>query len=135
MASLSTDGLCPCGSSERYIECCGLFIDLAAVPATAEQLMRSRYSAYVRLREDYLLHTWHASTRPADLGLRDTAAVKWLGLKILRAEQGNAQQPQAEVEFVARYTINGKAERLHETSQFIREGDKWFYVDGKIIPK
>src|SRR4030065_912312 len=79
---------CPCKSGQAYAVCCGAFIDHDALPATAEQLMRSRYTAYVLAREDYLLHTWHGSTRPAQLGLQDAGPVKWLGLKGLGGEKG-----------------------------------------------
>ena len=94
--------------------------------------MRSRYCAYVFGREDYLLRTWHASTRPSEVGLLSTASVKWLGLRILETQRGESQDAQAYVEFVARYAINGKAERLHETSRFILEAQLWFYVDGDL---
>lgn len=121
---------CPCGSGTPFDRCCGPRLDGTAPAPTAEALMRSRYSAYVQLREDYLLATWHATTRPAELGLaRDTPA-KWLGLEVRRHEQADADH--ASVEFVARYKIKGRAHRLHETSRFVREGGQWFYVDGDV---
>lgn len=95
--------------------------------------MRSRYSGYVHDRHDYLLRTWHPSTRPATLDAHETGTVRWLGLKILRAEAGGPDDTQGVVEFVARYKIAGKAHRLHEISRFAREGGQWFYVDG-IMP-
>jgi SEC-C motif-containing protein len=125
---------CPCGSGSGYVLCCGAFIDNGALPVTAEQLMRSRYSAYVLAREDYLLRTWHGSTRPAQLDLQNAGPVKWLGLKILRTEAGGANDREAVVEFVARYQVNGRAERLHEISRFVREAGQWLYVDGRIAP-
>lgn len=125
---------CPCGSGQAYAACCGAFIDNRALPATAEQLMRSRYSAYVLAREDYLLRTWHGSTRPAYLGLLEAGPVKWLGLKILRCEAGGLGDREAIVEFVARYQVNGRAERLHETSRFLCVAGRWLYVDGRIAP-
>lgn len=95
--------------------------------------MRSRYTAYVERREDYLLTTWHASTRPAELGLAGDAPTKWLSLEVLRHEQTEADRAVvAIVEFVARYKINGRAHRLHETSRFVREDGCWFYVDGDL---
>lgn len=75
---------CPCGGSKTYTACCGRYIDGAETPPTAEALMRSRYTAYTLLREDYLLATWHASTRPSQLKLDDQANVKWLGLQVKR---------------------------------------------------
>lgn len=120
---------CPCDSGAAYAACCGRYVDDGIVPATAEQLMRSRYAAYVLRREDYLLRTWHASTRPPALHLADSPA-KWLGLKVLRTEAGNAEDSEGVVEFVARYKVGGKAARLHESSRFVREGGRWLYVDG-----
>jgi SEC-C motif-containing protein len=120
---------CPCGSGHDFADCCGRYVGGNEAAPTAEALMRSRYSAYVLGREDYLLYTWHASTRPASLGLADEAATKWLGLEVKRHESsGDA----AIVEFVARYKVGGRAHRLHETSRFIHEGGKWFYVDGDM---
>ena len=124
----------PCGSGQAYAVCCGAFIDNGALPATAERLMRSRYSAYVLAREDYLLRTWHGSTRPAQLGLQDAGPVKWLSLKILRCEAGGVDDREGIVEFMARYQVNGRAERLHEVSRFVRDASQWLYVDGRIAP-
>lgn len=93
--------------------------------------MRSRYCAYVLKNEDYLLRTWHASTRPRELGLHSGAPVKWLGLKVV-STQAPVSANEAQVEFVARYAVNGKAERLHENSRFIFENGRWFYVEGVL---
>ena len=92
--------------------------------------MRSRYTAYTLGREDYLLATWHAATRPASLGLAEEAPAKWLGLEVRRHEEQDAKH--ATVEFVARYKVRGRAHRLHETSRFVREDGRWFYVDGDL---
>jgi SEC-C motif-containing protein len=128
-----TEPVCPCGSGQAYAVCCGAYIDNGALPATAERLMRSRYSAYVLAREDYLLRTWHGSTRPAQLGLQHAGPVKWLGLTLLRSEAGGVDDREGVVEFVARYQINGRAERLQEVSRFVREAKQWLYVDGQIL--
>jgi SEC-C motif-containing protein len=92
--------------------------------------MRSRYTAYALRREDYLLGTWHPDTRPAALGLEDESGRKWLGLEIKRHEQ--PEPDRALVEFVARYKVAGRAYRLHEVSRFVREAERWLYVDGDI---
>ena len=92
--------------------------------------MRSRYSAYVLVREEYLLRTWHPSTRPDHLDFSDAKAMIWLGLKIVRAEAGGPHDQQGVVEFVARYKVGGKAHRMVETSRFVRESSQWFYLDG-----
>jgi SEC-C motif domain protein len=100
------------------------------LPETAEQLMRSRYSAYVLGLMDYVHQTWHAGTRPAREELASDPATKWLGLDVKKhVSDGN----NATVEFVARYKLGGRAHRLHEISNFVREDGKWFYVDGKIF--
>lgn len=134
---------CPCGGAApnqksgarapRYAQCCGRFIDDAAVPATALELMCSRYTAYVLGDEAYLRATWAPETCPADLDV-DPAAVgapRWLGLAIKRHEQRD--DTHAIVEFVARYKTGGRAFRLHETSRFTRgEDGRWRYVDGDV---
>jgi len=121
---------CPCGSSKPYTECCARYIEGGTPAPTAEALMRSRYTAYTQLKEDYLLASWHPSTRPAALGLADEAPTKWLGLEVKRHAQQDAEH--AIVEFVARYKVNGRAHRLHEVSCFVQETGRWFYVDGDI---
>jgi SEC-C motif-containing protein len=121
---------CPCGSGKPYAVCCGHFIESNEPAPTAETLMRSRYTAYTLLREDYLLATWHTSTRPASLGLAADAATKWIGLEVKHHEQQDTDH--AIVEFVARYKVNGRAHRLHEVSRFVREDGRWFYVDGDV---
>lgn len=89
--------------------------------------MRSRYSAFVRGDEAYLLASWHPTTRPAALDL--DAAQRWLGLEVKRHEITGADS--ALVEFVARSRQGGgRAQRLHEISRFVREDGRWFYVDG-----
>ncbi|RJF97127.1 YchJ family protein [Noviherbaspirillum saxi] len=118
---------CPCGGT-AYGSCCGRFIDGGDNAPSADLLMRSRYSAYVLHDDAYLKATWHASTRPADAVAQDDETT-WLGLEVRRhVPDGDA----ATVEFVARYKIGGRAHRLHEISRFVREGGKWFYVDGSF---
>lgn len=93
--------------------------------------MRSRYSAYAMGLRDYLLSTWHPDTRPDALDLDDTPGMKWLGLKVKRhADGGNGT---AVVEFVARFKVGGaSAQRMHETSCFVRLDGRWMYVDGEV---
>lgn len=130
---------CPCGSGQAYADCCGRHLETREPAPTALALMRSRYTAYTLGREDYLLRTWHPSTRPATLGLEQTpglehtAALKWLGLKILGTEAGGAEDGTGVVEFVARSKIHGRAQRLHERSRFVKEDGRWLYVDGEIV--
>ena len=89
--------------------------------------MRSRYSAFVLCDEPYLLATWHESKRPRAVEFASNQ--KWLGLTIVDSDA--TETTVAEVEFIARYRIGGgSAARLHERSRFVKEGDRWFYVDG-----
>mgnify|MGYP001572661587 FL=1 len=119
---------CPCGLPHSYEDCCDRYLSGNAPAPTAEALMRSRYAAYTLALEPYLLATWHPDTRPAALGLDAKLRPKWLGLQVKRHQQTDATH--AEVEFVARYKIDGRAFRLHETSRFIREDGRWYYLDG-----
>ena len=121
---------CPCGSGKAFAECCDRYLEGDVAAPTAEALMRSRYTAYTLQNEDYLLATWHASMRPLQLGLAEEAPTKWIGLDVKRHEQQDENR--AIVEFVARYKVNGRAHRLHETSRFVREDGRWYYVDGDI---
>lgn len=123
------DEACPCGSGATYVACCGP-LHAGAAAADAERLMRSRYSAYVRGLDAYLLATWDADTRPAALALDAEPRPRWLGLTVIAYQPLDADH--ATVEFAARYKCNGRALRLHETSRFRRTGGRWFYVDGEI---
>lgn len=125
---------CPCGRTSTknkpiaYADCCGRFIEhFESTPAPdAEHLMRSRYSAFVLENASYLQATWHTSQRPADLDFE--AGAKWLGLQVKAFQPTSADT--AEVEFVARFRVGGRAVRLHERSRFVREDGRWLYVDG-----
>jgi SEC-C motif domain protein len=123
------DAACPCGRPLRYAACCGRWHagpEHLQAPS-AEALMRSRYSAYVRGLADYLLQTWHPRTRPPALA-PDDPALRWLGLEVRRCQR--IDDDHAVVEFVARSKTGGRAHRLHETSRFERLDGRWVYVDG-----
>ena len=119
---------CPCGSGLPLSACCGRYhagaLHLQAPDAQA--LMRSRYSAYVLDRIDYLLATWHPSTRPASLEPNEPG-LRWLGLDVRSHRQQDAEH--ATVEFVARSKLGGRAHRLCETSRFVCEDGRWYYLD------
>ena len=125
---------CPCGRQDArrrplaYADCCGRYLDHGdqAPAPDAESLMRSRYTAFVRERADYLRATWHPEHCPATLDF--DPATKWLGLEV--REHRATGPDQAEVEFVARYRLGGRAVRLHERSRFVRQEGRWVYVDG-----
>lgn len=93
--------------------------------------MRARYTAYVMGLEDYLLASWHPSTRPACLDLKSPPQPQWIGLQI----KSHCQQlgGHATVEFIACYKLNGRAYRMQENSRFVEHDGKWFYVDGEQI--
>jgi SEC-C motif-containing protein len=135
---LPDDARCPCLSGETYGACCGRFhVGLAAggpdtvTAPTAEALMRSRYAAFAVGDADYLLATWHPSTRPADLDLDD--GVTWRRLDVVATSAGGPLDRTGVVEFVAHFRSAETRERgsLHEVSSFVREGGRWYYVDGE----
>ena len=95
--------------------------------------MRSRYTASVYENTDYLLRSWHPTTRPASLDLHDSRPDTWLGLKIVHSVAGQQPDSEGKVEFIARYKLKGKAYRLHENSRFLQEGGQWFYLDGEML--
>lgn len=126
--------LCPCKSRETYAACCQLFHLGTAKPATAEQLMRSRYSAYFFRLADYLVTTQHPDTRPADLKRRLEESIhetNWRFLTILGSSKGGPEDKTGKVEFIAEYFQGGQAYELHERSRFKRYKGAWKYLDGK----
>ena len=122
---------CPCGTGQVYAACCGRYHagPLHLQAPMADALMRSRYSAYVLGLGNYLQDTWHASTRPADVQAFGPT-LRWLGLEVRR--HVTLADGSAVVEFVARSKVAGRAQRLHESSRFVMEAGRWFYVDGDV---
>ncbi|MFF5102832.1 YchJ family protein [Streptomyces sp. NPDC000134] len=118
---------CPCGLPEPYEKCCGRFLSGAAAAPTAEALMRSRYTAFVRRDPVYLLRTWHPRTRPARLDL--DPGTRWSGLEILDTADGSAFHSTGTVTFRASY----RGGSLHERSRFQRVDGAWVYVDGEFL--
>ena len=119
---------CPCGTGLTYAECCGRLHEGTASAATAEQLMRSRYSAFAVGDPAHLLATWHPRTRPAALELDPD--VRWLGLEVLATTGGTMLATEGTVEFRASYVSGGRRGAQHEDSRFVREGGRWYYLDG-----
>jgi SEC-C motif-containing protein len=115
---------CPCGGESLDV-CCGPFISGNAVPETPEQLMRSRYSAYVLGDEAYLRATWDPDTCPPEPLVEPN--ISWVGLEVRSSQH---ESDEGIVEFVARAKVGGRARRLHETSRFVRREGRWLYVDG-----
>ena len=130
---MTTPLTCYCGAAPAlpYDNCCGRYHagPLHLLAPTAEALMRSRYSAYVLDLTDYLRDTWHPRTRPTIIE-PNPPRLKWLGLEVRQHTLQDADH--ASVEFVARSKLGGRAQRLHETSRFVREDGRWYYVDGDL---
>ncbi len=129
-----TDANCPCGSETEYADCCGRFLESGRVPETAEQLMRSRFSAYWLKRIDYIVETTHPNGRTP--GFREEVAesvvqVKWTGLQVLSTRHGQAADKIGKVEFTADYEYDGKTQTHHERSRFRRYEGKWKYFDDR----
>lgn len=126
------DTLCPCGSGKNYQACCGPLLAGERQAETAEMLMRSRYTAYATGNSGYLLATWHESTKPGCLELKETQQPEWEALDVLAVSRGGAEDDDGQVEFVAHYRMDVARGQLHEKSRFRRVNGRWYYVDGEI---
>jgi len=120
---------CICGNKASAKKCCLPLINEGMPAKNARELMRSRYTAYVLGQAQYLLDSWHNSTRPAEINLDD--AMRWTGLSVLNAtkEKNNI----AYVEFVAQFDCGGETGQMHERSEFVFENNQWFYVAGEQV--
>ena len=124
---------CPCGSKLDEGDCCGPLIAGTAIAKTAEALMRSRYSAYVRGAIDYIIATHDEKTRGEIDRPGITAWSKdteWQGLDIMDTKAGGEADTTGVVEFIAKGVTNGKAFAQRERSRFAKVDDRWFYIDG-----
>ncbi|NYD65908.1 YchJ family protein [Agromyces atrinae] len=120
---------CPCLSGLTWGECCGPLHRGERVAPTAVQLMRSRFSAFAVSDADYLVRTWHPSTRPETIDL--DADIRWYRLDIERTEAGGPLETAGVVAFTAYYRGPDARGSQHETSRFVREDGAWFYLDGE----
>ena len=126
--------MCPCKSRASYAACCMPFHYGRALPETAEQLMRSRYSAYFFRLVDYLVDTTHPETRGPGLKAeleKTIYQVNWHYLTIIDSSKGGKNDKVGKVEFVAEYYFDGEPHELHERSRFKRFKGAWKYLDGK----
>lgn len=122
--------ICPCNSGAPYSTCCGPITAGTTIAVTVEALMRSRYTAYVVRDVDYLLKSWHSSTRPVTI---DPATIpEWYGLQIVRTDAGSENDDQGIVEFKATSLSGKEIWQLHEVSRFVKAEGQWLYVDGEI---
>lgn len=126
---ISVQMICPCGSQKHYTDCCNVYHQGAAAP-TARLLMPSRYSAYVLELREYLLNTWHASTRLQSLDFDKN--LQWLTLELKQDEVIDTNN--SIVEFITHYKIGEEKHTLHEFSRFIFEDGRWYYIDG-VFPE
>ena len=127
---------CPCGSSRPWAECCEPVIRGARPAATAEELLRSRYSAYVKGEIPHLLATIHPDHRgdQDEDGIRHwSQSSQWHGLEILDSEAGGPDDQEGRIEFVAEYTLDGERRRHHERATFARADGAWKLVGGEHV--
>ncbi|WAJ71494.1 YchJ family protein [Catenovulum adriaticum] len=128
--------LCPCQSNLPFEQCCEPFINQTQRPETAEQLMRSRYSAYQQAKVDYIYQTQAPDTRDKNLLAeinRFAKSVQFIGLTVIadRVKTENS----AEVEFIARYIDANDLVEMQECSQFIKLEGAWYYTEGQLAVK
>ncbi len=121
---------CPCGSEKLLTDCCAIIIADHSRAMTAQQLMRSRYTAYTLASNDYLRESWAAETRPEELDVADPS-IQWLGLDIEECEQGETEDTTGTVTFTARFLSSGHHCKIHEHSRFIKRDTLWYYLDGE----
>ena len=130
---MSASEMCPCGSNQTYESCCEPVIN-GKLPETAEQLMRSRYSAYVKSELAYIKKTCAPETLKDydDEGVKTwSKQSKWLGLAINSTDKGGPTDKKGKVEFTAKYELNGKVLEHHEVSEFRKDDSgRWLFVDG-----
>lgn len=127
---------CPCGHEKQFSECCEPLHLGTRQAATAEELMRSRYSAFVKGAVDYIIETNHADTRHEinrDEVEQWSKASQWQGLEIVKTEAGSASDDSGMVEFRANYTVEGNPVVHHEKGDFSKVDGRWYFVDGEII--
>jgi SEC-C motif-containing protein len=120
--------MCFCGSERDFSQCCKPYLQGKAAP-TAQALMRSRYTAYVKRDGAYLHRTWSVATRPSQSSLNQLPPTQWTGLTVIRTEAGDISDSTGIVEFIAHWQESDRTEhQLHEISQFAREKGRWVYV-------
>ena len=124
---------CPCGRKKQLTECCLPLIKEKKIALTAEDLMRSRYTAYTLAEIDYIMKTHHSSSRPLSeyMEIKKWAKrVKWLKLEVLNTKDGLENDEEGFVEFKAHFKELFKKKVIHENSYFVKENGEWFYVSG-----
>lgn len=129
--TLAESPSCPCGTGRSFKLCCGRFLDGGAHPDTAEELMRSRYTAYARKDVDYLVATHHPpeGRHPDRRGISAFAArTRWHGLEVLSTEGGSREDDAGVVVFRATFDLDGTRSVMRERSLFRRVEGRWVYT-------
>ena len=133
----TSNEICPCGSEKNLAECCGPLIAGDDQPATAEALMRSRYTAYTQCAVDYIRETMHPDTRGRGFDRESveqwSKESEWLGIEVLNTSKGGEDDEEGTVEFIARYRDGKTTFDHHETSEFRKHDGKWYFVDGRMM--
>ena len=127
---------CPCGSQRPLEDCCQPLLNGQTVALTAEQLMRSRFTAFCSGDIDYLIATHHPSKHHSDDRQQFADSMQhcqWLDLKIVDVTAGQAGDSEGQVEFIARYQADNQLQQLHERSRFVKENNRWLYLDGELF--
>ncbi|GGO66826.1 YchJ family protein [Nonomuraea cavernae] len=117
---------CPCGLPAPYSGCCGRLHRGEGAATTAEQLMRSRFSAFGVGDEAYLLRTWHPDVRPPRVGF--DKGLRWVSLEILETTGGTVFHGEGTVRFRAHFVERGRPGQLEEHSRFVRLDGRWVYA-------
>jgi len=117
---------CPCGRGVPFGRCCGPLVGRVREAATAEQLMRSRYTAFVLRDAEYLVHSWLPAVRPRRVTFAPDQ--EWTGLVVVATEAGGLLDATGIVEFVAHHRRDGVDGELHERSAFVRHDGRWVYA-------
>ena len=129
-----TNELCPCGSKKEYANCCQPYIEGTKDAPTAEALMRSRYSAYVKEAFQYVYDSYHSKTKQhftLDAIKEQSSKITWLGLTVSGTKNGTVNDKTGTVSFTARYEMDGKTQNLIEKSFFAKEKGRWYYINGE----
>lgn len=127
---------CPCGSQLSFKQCCEVIIKDPKKAATAEALMRSRYSAFVMQEMNHILVTHDPSNRDtvdSEANQSWSSRADWKGLEIVQVEKGGASDSEGTVEFVATFDIEGEEQKHHELSKFKKVKGVWYFMDGKNL--
>lgn len=127
---------CPCGSTLELAQCCAPIIAGEHAAATAEAMMRARYTAYTQHNIDFIVQSTHVDGQ----GDSDIEAMRawaeqadWQGLDVLRVEAGGENDRRGLVEFVARYEMDGIKQHHHEVSGFLKGDSGWQFRDGEVL--